>query len=57
MVWHGTDEENDFSVFDINAQGAHFGTREQAENRNNGNLYPVFLKISNPKSLFSISLT
>ena len=52
VVWHGTDEENNFSVFDINAQGAHFGTREQAENRNNGNLYPVFLKIRNPKRMY-----
>nr|MBQ6739425.1 hypothetical protein [Synergistaceae bacterium] len=46
VVWHGTKRGNNFSVFEVNS---HFGTRQQAEARNKGKLFPVFLNIRNPQ--------
>ena len=50
IVYHRTKRGNHhFSVFNIDSQGSHFGSREQADNRAKGKLYPVFLNIRNPR--------
>lgn len=58
VVYHGTTE--DFNAFNTNRElGAHFGTKEQAENRlpdegegsSNSSIFPAYLTIKNPLRL------
>jgi hypothetical protein len=53
VVYHGTDA--DFNAFDVNKGelGAHFGTAEQANDREGSQTYPVYLSLQNPYDVFS----
>ena len=48
VLYHRTRRGQNFSIFEIGSQGAHFGTRKQADSRASGRLYSIFLNVRNP---------